>query len=54
MPSLIHVIGGRNIALLNSAVTKCETVVTEAPNGWNAGPSSADRSFARQAAWIAR
>ena len=52
--SLIHVAGGRDIALFNSAVTKCETVITEEPSGWHAGPSSADRSFAQWPVWIAR
>jgi hypothetical protein len=52
--SLIHVRGGRNIALLNSGVTNAETVITEEPNGWNAGPRSSDRTFARQAVWVKR
>jgi hypothetical protein len=54
VPSLIHVVDGRNIALLNSAVTKCETVITEEPDGWNAGPSSDDRGFGQWSVWIAR
>ena len=54
VPSLIHVARGRSIALFNSAVTNTETVITEEPDGWNAGPSSPDRSFARQAVWLRR
>jgi len=52
--SLIHVAHSRGVALLNSGVTNCRTVITEDPHGWNAGPSSPDRSFACWPAWIAR
>ena len=50
--SLLHVVGGSNIALLQSGICKTQTVVTEEPNGWNAGPASTDRGMARQTVWI--
>ncbi|MBI3921284.1 MAG: hypothetical protein HY318_07700 [Armatimonadetes bacterium] len=52
VPSLVHVIGGRHIALFNSAVTNTATVITEEPHGWSAGAASTDRGFTRQTAWI--
>ena len=51
---LFHVVGGRNIALFNSLICNNRRVVTEEPDGWDAGPSSPDRGFARQTAWIKR
>ena len=50
--SMIHVKGGRGIALFNSAVCRCGAVITEVPGEWSAGPSSSDRSFAQQAVWL--
>ena len=52
--SLVHVVGGRNIALFHSGICKTQTVVTEEPNGWNAGPVSTDREMARQTVWVKR
>jgi len=52
--SLIHVAGGRRIALFHSGICNTQTVVTEQPQGWSAGPSSTDRAFARQTAWLKR
>ena len=52
VPALVHVIGGQNIALFNSAVTNAATVINEEPHGWSAGDSRSDRGFTRQTAWI--
>ena len=51
---LVHVVGGRNIALFNPAICNNRRVVTEQPNGWDAGPSSKNRGFSRQTVWIKR
>jgi hypothetical protein len=51
---LIHVVGGRSIALFNSLICNNKRVITEEPGGWDAGPSSPDRGFARQTVWIKR
>jgi hypothetical protein len=51
---LIHVVGGRNIALFNAVICNNRRVITEEPNGWNAGPSSPNRAFARQTGWLKR
>jgi hypothetical protein len=52
VPALFDVSGGRNIALLNSGVTNAERVIREQPHGWDAGPSSSDRSFAQWPVWV--
>lgn len=54
VPSLVHVIGGRRIALFNSAMNRNSHVITEEPNGWNAGGSDTAGVFVRQAAWVKR
>ena len=53
VPSLIHVTGGKNILLVNSAVCLADGVVTQESAGWNAGARSNDRSFVRQTVWSA-
>ena len=53
VPSLVHVTGGRNILLVNSAVCLADGVVSRELGGWNAGARSQDRSFARQSVWSA-
>jgi hypothetical protein len=53
VPSLIHVAGGKEILLVNSAVCQADAVITQQPAGWNVGPRSGDRGFARKAAWFA-
>ena len=53
VPSLVHVVGGRSILLVNSAVCQADAVITEKPHGWTAGPRSNDRGFARYTVWVA-
>jgi len=51
---LVHVVGGRNIALFNSLICNNSRIVTERPGGWDAGASSANRGFSGQTVWIKR
>ena len=51
---LFGVVGGKRIALFNSLICNNQGIITEEPDGWNAGPSSPGRDFARQTGWIKR
>jgi hypothetical protein len=52
---LFDVVGGRDLALLNSAICNNQHVITEQPNGWKAGPSHPrSRELAGQTVWIKR
>jgi hypothetical protein len=52
---LFAVVGGRDLALLNSAICNNRSVITEKPNGWKAGPSHpGSREIAGQTVWIKR
>jgi hypothetical protein len=52
---LFDVVGGRDLALLNSAICNNRSVITEKPNGWKAGPSHpGSREIAGQTVWIKR
>jgi len=52
---LVHVVGGRNVALFNSAICNNDKVITEVPNRWDAGPSyPGSRDFGVQTVWIKR
>jgi hypothetical protein len=49
------VVGGRELALLNSAICNNRSVISEQPGGWKAGPSHpGSREIAGQTAWIKR
>ncbi len=50
---LYDVMGGRNIGLFDSSLCNSRGVVSEAPDGWNAGPTTAgSQNFATQTVWI--
>lgn len=52
---LFDVAGGRDLALLNSAICNSRRVITEKPEGWNAGASHpGSREMAVQTVWIKR
>lgn len=52
---LFDVVGGRDLALVNSAICNNRSVITERPNGWKAGPSHpGSREIAGQTVWIKR
>ena len=52
---LFDVVGGRDLALLNSAICNNRSVITEKPDGWKAGPSHpGSREIAGQTVWIKR
>ncbi len=52
---LFDVVGGRDLALLNSAICNNRSVITEQPAGWKAGPSHpGSREIAGQTVWIKR
>ena len=52
---LFDVVGGRELALLNSAICNNRNVITEKPDGWTAGPSHpGSREIAGQTVWIKR
>jgi hypothetical protein len=53
VPSLVHVVGGRSILLVNSAVCRADAVITQKPHGWSAGPRSNDRTLVRHTIWVA-
>jgi len=47
--------GGRDLALFNSGICNNQSVITEEPDGWNAGVSHpGSREIAVQTAWIKR
>jgi len=52
VPSLVHVAGGKGVLLVNSAVCQADAVITQQPDGWNAGPRSGDRGFATASVWF--
>jgi hypothetical protein len=48
-------VGGRDLALLNSAICNNRSVITEKPDGWQAGASHpGSREIAGQTIWIKR
>jgi hypothetical protein len=52
---LYDVVGGRDIALLNSTICNDSTVIREKPEGWNAGTAHPGvREFGGQTVWIKR